>query len=71
MFEKLKDHSKTEYVFRSQLQKLTGGIITGNTMSKYDSQGTGIKNRKIIGKRTAYHIDDVIQWLEENTIQIK
>jgi phage terminase Nu1 subunit (DNA packaging protein) len=70
-FKKLKNYCRNEYVTRSQLNDLTGGIVTGSTMTKLDSIGVGIKNRKIIGGKTVYHIDDIIQWLEENTVCIK
>jgi phage terminase Nu1 subunit (DNA packaging protein) len=71
MFEKLKEKCKTEYVSRKQLWDLTGGILGVAVITKFDSLGCGIKNRKIIGSRTMYPIESVIEWLEENTECIK
>jgi hypothetical protein len=71
IFEKIKKHCRAEYICRKQLRDVTGGIISGNTMTKFDSLGKGIEPRKIVGKRTVYHIDDLIRWLENNTQRIK
>ncbi|MDR2157897.1 MAG: hypothetical protein LBO02_01105 [Holosporaceae bacterium] len=71
IFAKLKKHCHAEYVCRNQLRDITGGIISGKTMAKLDIKGKGIKNRKIIGKRTIYRIDDLVQWLENNTRRVK
>jgi phage terminase Nu1 subunit (DNA packaging protein) len=71
MFEKLKEKHTSSYVKRSRLYDLTGGIIAGQTMAIFDSKGTGIKERMIIGKETAYSLDALIKWLENNTGQIK
>jgi phage terminase Nu1 subunit (DNA packaging protein) len=71
MFEKLKEKCEKDYVSRKELWDLTGGILGVSVITKFDSLGCGIKNRKIVGSRTIYHIDDVIEWLEANTERIK
>jgi phage terminase Nu1 subunit (DNA packaging protein) len=70
MFEKLKDKHKAIYVKRSQLYNLTGGIIAARTMAIFDCKGKGIKERIFVGKETAYSLDALIKWLEDNTQQI-
>jgi phage terminase Nu1 subunit (DNA packaging protein) len=40
-------------------------------MANLDSRGYVIKNKKLVGKKVAYHINDVIQWLEQNTKLVK
>lgn len=67
IFKELKNYCNGNFVFREDIKTITGGILNHHTMAQLDSQGLGIKNRKIIGKKVAYNIDDVIQWLEENT----
>ena len=67
IFSKLKKYCPSEFVFREDISKITGGILNPHTMAQLDSHGIGIKNRKVIGRKVAYKIDDVIQWLEENT----
>jgi phage terminase Nu1 subunit (DNA packaging protein) len=71
MFQKLKEKHASSYIKRSRLYDLTGGIIAGQTMAIFDSKGTGIKDRMIIGKETVYNIDALIKWIENNTKQIK
>jgi phage terminase Nu1 subunit (DNA packaging protein) len=71
MFEKLRNYCQTDYVTREQLQSLTGGVVSSLTMANLDSRGYGIKSKKLVGKKVAYHIDDVIQWLEQNTKLVK
>lgn len=67
IFERLREYCPKGYVTRKELQKLTGGSFTISTLSQLDYEGRGIANRKIVGATTVYEIDDVIQWLEENT----
>ena len=67
IFSKLEKYCSSEFIFREDISKITGGILNPHTMAQLDSQGVGIKNREIIGKKVAYKITDVIQWLEENT----
>ena len=67
IFSKLKKYCPSEFIFREDISRITGGILNPHTMAQLDSQGSGIKNRIMIGRRVAYKIDDVIHWLEENT----
>jgi phage terminase Nu1 subunit (DNA packaging protein) len=71
IFEKIKDKHNSQYIKRSQLYDLTGGIITAKTMAIFDCNGRGIKERIIIGRETAYSTDAVIKWLANNTEQVK
>ena len=66
IFDELKEYYPFGYVTRKELKKLTGGLICGRTMAILDQTGKGIENRKKIGNRTIYHIDDVINWLKNN-----
>ena len=67
IFRKLEKYCPSGFVFREDISKITGGILNPHTMAQLDSRGFGIKNKKIIGRKVAYKIDDVITWLEENT----
>jgi hypothetical protein len=71
MFEKLKSKHKSQYVFRSQVWYLTGGIVAAKTMAILDSRGKGIEDRVIIDKKTAYPIDSFIEWLGKHMERIK
>lgn len=52
-------------VARSELGRLTGGLLNPKTMANWDSQGRGPK-RKIIGPRgkVAYYTEDLIELLK-------
>ena len=67
IFSELKKDWNRDFVFRKEIGKLTGGLISPATMANLDSSGKGIKNEKI-GNKVIYNINDVITWLEENTV---
>ena len=67
IFDELKQYCPRGYVTREELKKITGGLICGRTMAVLDQTGKGIKNRKIIGRKVVYFIDDLIDWLKNNT----
>lgn len=66
MFECLKNKWKSNIVLRTQLSKFSGGILNASTMAKLDCKGHGIGKTVKQGKKVAYKIDDVIDWLEKH-----
>jgi hypothetical protein len=48
---------------RSEIGKLTGGIIQPGTMRNRDSRGDGIENRFQVGRKVCYSREDFLQWL--------
>ena len=67
IFERLRATCPKGYITRSEIKKITGGFLTGSTMSQLDFHGIGIKNRQQIGTKVVYNIDDFIEWLKNNT----
>lgn len=67
IFEGLREYCQNEYVTRKDLKKITGGLICGKTIALLDQKGKGIQNRQILGKQVIYKIDDLINWLKNNT----
>ncbi len=67
IFDDLREYCPREYITRKELKRITGGLICGNTMAQFDRLGKGIQNRKIIGCKTVYFVDDLIEWLKRNT----
>lgn len=57
------------FVARQDIKKITGGTITAGTLAHLDSKGIGIKHT-LVGGRIMYHIEDVIEWLKNNTILV-
>lgn len=67
IFDELRKYCPQGYITRKELKKITGGLICGNTMAKLDQAGKGIEKRQVIGNKTVYFIDDLIDWLKNNT----
>lgn len=67
IFDELKAYCPRGYVTRDELKKITGGLICGRTMAVLDQTGKGVKNRQVIGRKAVYFIDDLIDWLKNNT----
>lgn len=60
----LADKWPSAWVERNQLGKFSGGLIHPRTMRNLDSQGIGIENRIKIGRKVAYPVKAVIEWLD-------
>lgn len=67
IFEKLRDYCPKNVVYRNEIDKLTGGLLLARTMTNKDSQGIGIQKRRMVGRRVVYTIDELIEWLKNNT----
>ena len=67
IFDGLREYCYRGYVRRDELKKITGGLVCGHTMAVLDYAGKGIENRRIIGNKVVYFIDDLISWLKNNT----
>lgn len=68
MFKCLKDKWNTDFVFKKDLPKLTGGVL-----SEYAFYGENKSDRpksNKIGRKAAYYVDDVISWLNAKNIEI-
>jgi len=61
-------------IARSEVEKLTGGLVKRSTLSSYDSRGQGVSNPikfasadKVRGK-VAYRRDDLINWIVDRMV---
>ena len=63
-FQNLADKWPSAWVERNQLGKFSGGLIHPRTMRNCDSQGIGIPDRVRVGRKIAYPVKSVIDWLE-------
>ncbi len=62
----LERHLKKNYpcgVRRKDIGVATGNILNPLTCRNADSKGTGIKNRRLIGKHTVYANQDIIEFI--------
>lgn len=55
---------KSPCITRDQLYKVTGGLIHPRTIRNLDSLGQGIKGKFFIGRKVAYPVEEVINFLE-------
>jgi hypothetical protein len=52
------------FVARQEVEKFSGGIINVKYLANLDCQGLGPKGRIRIGRKIAYPVSSVIEWLE-------
>ncbi len=53
------------FILRPKLKEKTGGLLNGRTMANLDCLGKGIKTSFKVGRRTAYPIEAVVEYLRE------
>lgn len=70
IYEELRRRCPSGLVPRREINIITGGLLIPTTMSNRDSHGTGIAGRKVIRHRVVYPIEDLINWIDVNTIWI-
>ena len=52
-------------VARSEISKFTGGLFSPGRMRNLDSQGKGPKIRIRSGRKIAYDVDSLVEWLRD------
>ena len=61
-------------IARSEVEKLTGGLVKRSTLSSYDSKGQGVSNpikfTSVDGVRgkVAYRRDDLVNWIIDRMV---
>jgi hypothetical protein len=69
-FKELASKWPSSIVARTEIKKFTGGIITERYCANLDSKGIGIKGRIRIGRKIAYPVNAVIEFLESRAEEI-
>ena len=62
------DNNPYGFILRPNLNEKTGGLLNSRYMANLDSLGQGIKHRFKVGKKTAYPISSVIEFLRDKVI---
>jgi hypothetical protein len=57
-------------VSRDKIEAFTGGILKSKSLANLDSRGEGPKDRIRVGRKVAYRVDKLVEWLEERTSTI-
>jgi hypothetical protein len=47
-----------------QLDKFSGGILNARTLANADCLGTGPKGRVRVGRKIAYPVDSLVEWMQ-------
>ena len=50
-------------VARSSVKEFSGGLFSPGTLANADSRGEGPEGRLIFGRKTAYPVDALIDWM--------
>ena len=61
---------RSSLVARSEIPAFTGGLISEKYICNLDSAKKGPANRVRVGKKVAYPVADLIEWLESRTTTI-
>lgn len=63
IFEKLAMSWGSPMVARSEVARMTGGVLHPRTMANLDAKGEG-PGKYIIGGRVFYEVDQLVKWME-------
>jgi hypothetical protein len=58
------------FVAREEVERFSGGIITCKYISNLDSLGLGPKGRFRIGRKVAYPVQELVNWMESRSSSI-
>lgn len=56
---------------QKQLDRFSGGILNARTLANEDSLGTGPKGRIKVGRKVAYPVESLIEWMKAKAEVVK
>ena len=60
----LAEHWQSPLIARGQVKNFTGGLLSEKYLANLDSRGLGVKGRVKIGRKIAYPVKNLIEFLE-------
>ena len=66
-FSSLAKKWPSSYVARQEVEKFTGGMISIKYLANLDCQGLGPKGRVKVGRKIAYSVQSIVEWLENRS----
>jgi len=69
-FDDLKKSWPSPFVARTEISRMTGGILQRTTIANLDAKGEGPGGRFRVGRKIAYPVDEIIKFLEQRCKQI-
>jgi hypothetical protein len=69
IFQEMVDKWPSNIVARIEVGSFSGGVLTHRYMANLDARGEGPKHVLYVGRRAAYRVKDLIEWLESRTVE--
>jgi hypothetical protein len=66
----LADKWPSPFVARQEIRQFSGGIISEKYIANLDSQGAGPPGRIRCGRKVAYKVDELVEWLESRSVSL-
>ena len=68
--KRLADKWPSTFVSRSEIGRMTGGILSSSYLANLDCQGLGPPGRIKIGRKVAYPVAELVHWLETRSTKL-
>jgi hypothetical protein len=68
--QSLADKWPSPFVARQEIRQFSGGIISEKYIANLDSQGAGPPGRIRCGRKIAYPVNQLVEWLEGRTVSL-
>ena len=70
IFQSMAERWPSNFVARTEISHFTGGIISERYIANLDSRGKGPAGRIRTGRKIAYPITSLIEWLENRSVVV-
>jgi len=64
LFSNMAERWPSSMVARTEIERFTGGLLSEKYIANLDSRGLGPRGRIRCGRKVAYPVDQLIEWLE-------
>jgi hypothetical protein len=71
LFRSMADKWPSSIVSRTEIQNFTGGVMSEKYIANLDSAGKGPAGRVRMGRKIAYPVDLLCDWLEGRSSAVK
>ena len=68
--QSLADKWPSPFVARQEIRQFSGGIISEKYIANLDSQGAGPPGRIRCGRKVAYPVNQLVEWLEGRSVSL-
>lgn len=64
ILSRLAESWPSPFVAREKVGEFSGGILHPRTMANHDSRGDGVPGKISIGRKVAYPVEALVEWME-------